>query len=63
MKEQAYYKGLVDTITAPKDCVEIAIAINAMAHHNKNLLSADLQDGCDVSAVLHELLKKAVIEM
>lgn len=60
MKTKNYYKSLVDTINEPKECVEVAYAIQILAWHNKNLLSNNLADDYERHIVVLELLKKAI---
>lgn len=60
MKSENYYKSLVDTIIDPKDCIAVALAIETLACHNKNLLDNSIKDDCDRSAVVQQLLKNAL---
>lgn len=60
MKSEQYYKSLVDTITDPRDCIAVALAIETLAYHNKNFLDNSIKDNCDISATIQQLLKAAL---
>ena len=63
MKSEQHFRILVETITNPKDCVSVALAIETLAYHDKNLLDVEIKNDADRSVVLQQLLKNALLNM
>lgn len=44
----------------PKDYIEVALALETLAYHNKNYLSKSINDNCNLNLEIRHLLSEAL---